>query len=94
MCLSAQAKTLAQAIEDSSAAHASPPNVPTVLQHLHPQLQLPRFSSDLLVKDIMANTIESMERNPYGCDYAYTQSQAWMHQKSGSGCWRAKLKST
>ena len=96
MCLSAQAAALAQSIpgiEGSSAAHASPPNMPTILQHMHPQNQLPRFSGEMAVNHVMANTIESCGSNLYGCDKAYTQPQVWMHQTSGSGCWRAKPKS-
>ena len=93
MCLSAQAAQLVKGLEDSSAAHDSPPNMPTILQHMHPQNQLPRFAGEMEVKHVMANTIESCGSNPFGCDKAYTQPQAWMHQTSGSGCWRAKLKS-
>ena len=93
MCLSAQAAALVKGLEDSSAAHDSPPNMPTILQHMHHQTQLQRFSGDTLVKSCMANTIEANGHNIFGCDCAYTQPQAWMHQTSGSGCWRAKLKS-
>lgn len=91
MCLSAQANALGKLVASPSAAHDS--LTPTILQHIHPQTKLQRFSGESRVKDIMANTIETAGRNPYGCDDAYTQPQAWMHQTSGSGCWRANFKS-
>ena len=84
MCLSAQANLLGKGVaEGSSAAHASPPKMPPVLQHMHAELQLPRFSEEMLVDSIMANTIETKGRNPLGCEKAYTQPQVWMHQTSG-----------
>ena len=84
MCLSAQATALGKKHEeDSSAAHGSAASMPLVMQHMHPQTQLSRFSSETVVEHIMANTIETTGRNPFGCEKPYTQPQAWMHQTSG-----------
>ena len=83
MCLSAQANQLKGIADGSSAAHASPPNMRPILQHMDPRIELPRFSKDMDVQHIMASTIETTGRNPFDCGKAYTQPQAWMHQTSG-----------